>query len=166
MANDAAAVLGDEHVERVAGLHVDEVRPRAEDLQRAQLAAMLVRDDVVGIVGARAVIAEPAERPPGQPRARRRRDTSRPGCDARGAAPPRDRSIFIRRALAGRRRDLAPVPDRELIGPDVNEMVLDLPVSERPEDLVGDEDCAGRGFGIALRVERDEPGLALAHPAS
>ena len=52
---------GYERVERVAGLHVGEVRPRAEHAQRPQLAAVLVRDDVVGIVGAGALVAEAAE---------------------------------------------------------------------------------------------------------
>ena len=59
--DDRAAVLGDERVERIRRLEIGEVRPRAEDTQRAQLAAVLVRDDVVGIVGTRAVIQEAAE---------------------------------------------------------------------------------------------------------
>ena len=59
--HDGAAVLGDERVERVAGFQVGQVGPRAEDAQRAQLAAMLVRHDVVGIVGPRAGVAEAAE---------------------------------------------------------------------------------------------------------
>ena len=41
VADDRAPIDLNERIERVAGLHVDEVRPPAEDLQRAQLAAML-----------------------------------------------------------------------------------------------------------------------------
>ena len=59
--DDRATVLRDERVERVRGLEVGEIRPRAEDAQRAQLAAVLVRHEVVGIVGARALITEAAE---------------------------------------------------------------------------------------------------------
>ena len=59
--DDRAAVLGHERVERIRRLEIGEVRPRAEDAQRAQLAAVLVRDDVVGIVGTRAVILEAAQ---------------------------------------------------------------------------------------------------------
>ena len=58
--DDRAAVLGHERVERVRRLEIGEVRPGAEDAQRAQLAAVLVRDEVVGIVGARAVVEEAA----------------------------------------------------------------------------------------------------------
>ena len=65
MADDAAAALGDDGVERVAGLHVDEIGPGAEHLQRPQLAAMFVRHDVVRIIGPRAVIPESADRPAG-----------------------------------------------------------------------------------------------------
>ena len=53
------------------------------------------------------------------------------------------------------------VVDAELLGLHTNQVVLHLPVAERPEDLVGDEDRAGRGFGQALRVEGDEPQLSL-----
>ena len=50
MSDQAAAILGHEHIERVAGFHVDEIGPGAEDLQRAQLAAMLVGNHIVRIV--------------------------------------------------------------------------------------------------------------------
>ena len=58
--DDGPAVLGDRSVSRVfLGLEVGEVRPRAEDTQRSQLAAVLVRHDIVGIVGARAGVGRP-----------------------------------------------------------------------------------------------------------
>ena len=51
---------------RVAGLHVDEVGPRAEDAQRPQLAPVLVRHQIVGIVGPGALVPESAEHLAGQ----------------------------------------------------------------------------------------------------
>jgi hypothetical protein len=39
-------------------------------------------------------------------------------------------------------------------------IVFDLPVAERPEDLVGDGNRAGRGFGLSGGVERHEPAIA------
>ena len=39
------------------------IEPRAKHARAAQLAPVLVRHDVVGVVGPRAVIAEVAERP-------------------------------------------------------------------------------------------------------
>ena len=79
----AAAVLDDDGVERVAGLHVDQVGPRAEHLQRAQLAAVLVRHDVVRIVGARAVVPEPADRTAGHGARGDGAIACRPRCGAR-----------------------------------------------------------------------------------
>src|SRR5947207_10454351 len=55
------AVLADERIERVAGLEIDEVEPGAEHAERAQLAAVLVRDEVVRIVGAGPGVAEVAQ---------------------------------------------------------------------------------------------------------
>ena len=45
----APAVFLDVHVERVVLIHVGVAEPGGEDAQPAQLAAVLVRDDVVGI---------------------------------------------------------------------------------------------------------------------
>ena len=73
---------------------------------------------------------------------------------------------FIGRSLARRRPHLRRIGDGELIDADGDEEVLDLPVAERPENLVGDEDGAGRRFGKAVGVERDEPEIALARRAS
>ena len=61
----AAAVLGHDGVERVARLHVHQIGPGAKHLQGAQLAAVLVRDDVVGVVRTGAVVAEAADRTAG-----------------------------------------------------------------------------------------------------
>src|SRR6185369_12054178 len=48
--HDHAAVLGQYRVERVRGLEVRQVSPCTEDTERAQIAAMLMRHDVVRIV--------------------------------------------------------------------------------------------------------------------
>ena len=66
MFDDGAAILGDERVECVGRLEVREIGPCAEHAQCAQLPAVLVRDDVVGIVGTRAVILETAQDLAGQ----------------------------------------------------------------------------------------------------
>ena len=132
--DDRAAVLGDERVERVAGLEVGQVRPRAENAQRAQLAAMLVRHDVVGIVGPRARVAEAAEDLAGQQAA---------GDDAVGAVRvPRDalehRVDVVareRRSLAGRPPDRRLRIDLDVLRIERREIRLDLVVAERPEDL-------------------------------
>ncbi len=59
--HDHAAVPAAEHVERVAGLPVHQIRPGAEDAQRAQLAALLVRHEIVRVVGAGARVPERPE---------------------------------------------------------------------------------------------------------
>ena len=59
--DDRLAVFGDDRVDRVRGLEVGEVRPGAEDAQRPQLAPVLVRHDIVRIVGTRAEVLEAAE---------------------------------------------------------------------------------------------------------
>ena len=61
--DNAAAAVGDHRIERVDGLRVDVVHPRGERAVRPQLPAMLVRDDVVGIVGAGPVETESTDRP-------------------------------------------------------------------------------------------------------
>ncbi len=58
MADDRAAAGADERVEAVDAARVVVVQPGAEDEQPAQLAAMLVREDVVRVVRPRAVVAE------------------------------------------------------------------------------------------------------------
>ena len=159
MPDDAAAVFGHHRVERVAGLHVHEVGPCAEHLERTQLAPVLVRHDVVGIVRARAVVAEAANRAP-------RQAARRDGAIAAVRAPvrPREDGVEIvarHRACPPRLRSERGRPGNvDLVAAHRDEMVLDLPVAERPENLVGDEDGGGRRLGEAGRVKRDEPQLA------
>ena len=63
VADDLPVARGDDAVERVRAADLVVIQPGGEDRQAAQLAAVFVRDDVVGIVGARAVVAERSERP-------------------------------------------------------------------------------------------------------
>src|SRR5690606_8237356 len=65
--HDRAAAGVHERIERVDAARIVVVEPGREDPQPAQLTPMLVREDVVGIVRARAVVAEP---PHGFPRQR------------------------------------------------------------------------------------------------
>ena len=52
--HEADAVFRNRHIEGVAGLGVGRVEPGAEDVQGAEIAALLVRDGVVGVVAVRA----------------------------------------------------------------------------------------------------------------
>src|SRR5262245_15489529 len=61
MPDDTASAARLEHVEAVEAARVVMVHPGGEDAARAQLAAVLVRVDVIRIVGTGAVILEIAE---------------------------------------------------------------------------------------------------------
>ena len=74
MPHDASTVLGDRCVRRVDGLGVHVVRPRREDAQRSQFAPVLVRDDVVRIIGPDSGIQEWTDRLPGHSLGRRGRE--------------------------------------------------------------------------------------------
>ena len=63
--HDALAAVGAvQHVQRVDAARVVVVQPRGEDAVGPQLAAVFVRVNVVGVVGARAVVLEVAHRTP------------------------------------------------------------------------------------------------------
>src|SRR5262249_12935635 len=64
--DDRAAPLLDEHVERVPGLPVNQVRPCAEYPYRAKLAAQFVWNEVVRIVGTGPCVPERSEHLAGQ----------------------------------------------------------------------------------------------------
>ena len=66
-----------------------------------------------------------------------------------------------RAPLARRRRDRRRGRDDELVRPHRDQMVLGLPVAERPEDLVRDQDRPRRRLGHPFGVEGHEPGLLL-----
>src|SRR5262245_33254548 len=59
--DDGVAVLGDEGIERIGRLEIRQIRPRAKHPQSPQLATVLVRYEIVGIVGTRALEAEIAD---------------------------------------------------------------------------------------------------------
>ena len=137
VSNDAAAVLGDNGIERVAGLHVHQIGPCAEHFQRPQLAPVFVRDDVVGIVGTGAVVAKPAHGPSRQRAGRDRsvRPVGLVGAPEHGL----EVAALHRPLLARQRREHRGVGDHEVAGLDRDEVVLDLPIAERPEDPVRHE---------------------------
>ena len=152
MTNETASVRRDQRVERVAGLHVHEVRPGAKHLQRAELAPMFVRNDVIRIVRARAVVAEPSER------AARYRPCCNGAVAAVGGTVGAAQHVLDvaqthLAAFAGRRRHRRGISNRELIGTNRNQVVLHLPIAQRPEDLVGDQNRARCRFGMSLPVE-------------
>src|SRR5215813_10662389 len=66
MANDALAFVLNDGINSIAGLHVGEVRPCAEDFERAQLTTVLMGNDVVRIIRTRAEVFESSENFPRQ----------------------------------------------------------------------------------------------------
>ncbi len=143
------AVFGDERVERVARLEIREIRPRAEDAQGAQFAAVFVRDDVVGIVGARAVEQKVAEDLAGNQAA---------GDDAVGAVRIagggfEDRVEIVPREwrlLAGRPLHLGRRIDRRQLRIERGDERFHLVVAERPEELRRDRHRGGRAFRLVF----------------
>ncbi len=160
VADHAASSLGDERVQGVAGLHVREVRPRAEDTKGAEFAAVLMRHEIVRVVRARALIPEPAQDLAGQEAARGR--AVRPVGTPVGAfehlvdvvpgqgRPPARRALFRRG-----------VGDGDLLRPQVRHEVLHLVVAEGPEELRRDHQRAGRAVRVRGRIEREEERLAV-----
>ena len=156
--DDRAAVLGDQRVERVRRLEVRQVRPRAEDAQRAQLAAMLVRHEVVRIVGARALNRGSCRGSCRAAGGRRRRDRSRPAFCA-----TRSRIAFMSSWVNGvrlpdGRRSVAFGSNSTRLRIERRQIRFDLVVAERPEDLRGDFDGRGRAFrrSTAGRTARNQ----------
>jgi hypothetical protein len=159
VAHDRSPTRLDHGVQCVAGLQVDEVGPCAEHLQGPQLAAMLVRHHVVRIVGTGPVIAKRADDAAGHPPAGD--GAIRAVGVALGSAQHVVEILATHRAaLAGRRLDPRLAVDPQLVGPDRDQMVLDLVVAQRPEDLVRHHDAAGHALGVAARIEGDVPRLA------
>jgi hypothetical protein len=155
----ALAVLGHDGVEGIAGLHVGEVHPRTEDAQRPELAPVLMLDDVVGIVGPRALVAEAAEDPSGQAAAGRDAvDTL--GCHRRARQYLVQVVGLHRRATAGRPSHRRLRVDDDVVAAQAGEVIFDLVVAERPEQLGRDHQRPGRAFGVRRGVEGHEPGGA------
>ncbi len=158
--HERTAVLLDERVERVAGLPVHEVRPRAEHAQRAQLAAVLVRHEIVRIVGPCARVAErPENLPRQQPSGR---------CAIGAVRVARGTLEHAGDVVARERRSRAGRPPHRGLRIDLDarkiesrDEGLDLVVAERPEQLGRDFDGAGARLGELGRVELQEPRLAV-----
>ena len=154
------AVLRDERVDRVRRLQVGEIGPGAEDAQRAQLAPMLVRHEIVRIVRACAGVQVAAEN--------LARDQA-PRNDAVGAVLVARHSLEYdveivldeRRPLAVRAPNRGLRIDRRLLRIVRGEVRLHLVVAQRPEDLGGDRHGGGGAFRERRRIELEEPGLAL-----
>ena len=154
------AVLLDDGVERVARLQVSEVRPRTENAECPQLAPMLVRNDIVRIVGARAGVAKASKDFTSQ---------TASSDDAIGAVGIWLRAIEqILEILPDEGRSLTRgTPDHglriELDSPgiDSGDERLHLVVTKRPEDLGRHFDSTGGRFVTVLVVELDEPRVAV-----
>ena len=61
-------VLADPRIHAVLLAGVEVVEPRRDEAPAAEIPAILVREDVIGIVAARARVAKRAEELPGEPR--------------------------------------------------------------------------------------------------
>jgi hypothetical protein len=66
MPDEGTAVLGDQRIQRVDRFRIDVAGPGSEHPDRPQLAAMLVRHDVVRIVWPGALVQERADRSAGE----------------------------------------------------------------------------------------------------
>ena len=164
MTHDLLAVLLDDGIERVDGFRVDVVQPRRERPVATQFATMLVRDDIVGIVGPRAVEPEAADRPPLERLAGD--DAVRSiGLAVRPAQQQPDIRFLEATPFAARRCDAGLIVDRQFLGPQRRQVRLRHVISQPPEQPGDDDLRAGRHGGIAWRIELDEPDLpcGIAH---
>ena len=151
--------VGHDAVVRVRAPHLVVIQPGGEDRQAAQLAAVFVRDDVVGIVGARAVITERPERPAGDVAAGEHA-VAAVGlpCHARDnldevAKRQRPRpAIFV--LHGGVRRH------PQVFQAEGGQVVLGDVVAEGVEELRGDQLGTARHLGEAFRVELDPVDLS------
>ena len=157
--DDAAPVSVDERVERVDAARVVVVEPRREHAQAAQLAAVLVRVDVVRIVGPRAVVAERPDRPAGAAPCSRSRGTCRRRCGRAASSSAIDVVLGERALLARRCRGSSPgSPITSLSRRSIGEVVLGHVVAERVEELGGRPSRRrSPSPGFDWRIELDEP---------
>ena len=163
MADNAAAVLRDDRVERVSRLHVGQVGPGAEDLERPQLAAMLVRNDVVRIVGTRRMVAKAADRPSWN-RPRSQHSEGSVGAGLRPAEHALDVLHRHRTHASGERPDTGVRRHREVLDPDAADVALYLVVAERPEETARDRNRARGRARMIPAVEGEEPDLTFLVP--
>ena len=126
--DDTFSVFLDHRVECVAGFHVCEIRPCAENLERSQLPPMLVRDDVIRIIRTRSEILEAAEDFSRQKLARNRavrtiRTSFRPAQYIFQIAPAH------RTNFSGRHADDGLFLDLKIFGANEDQVGLSLPVT-------------------------------------
>ena len=131
----------------------------AEDAQPAQLAAVLVREDVVRIVRPRAVVAERPDRLARERLARQRRGRCRRRCARRAssiASTSRCPSGAARPSSSSTSRPLA---DHERLAAERREVVLRNVVAEGMEELRRDDLGAAGHLRVRRRIELDEVDL-------
>src|SRR5262245_22568468 len=137
------------------------VYPRGECPEGAELAAVLVRDDVVRVVRPSAVEAEAANRTALE-RLAGDNAVGAVGISVGFAQQSLDIRLFEPAFVAAWRRDRRRIVDRQLLGAERGEMDLRQIVAERPEQLGDDHFGAGGHPTIAGWIELDEPDDALA----
>ena len=142
------------------------VQPGAEDPRPAQLAPVLVRHDVVRIVGAGAVVAEVAERPARGEAAGQRPiaavGLTRGTVEHVGEVAARERPSLPGERIADRRL----LRDDEVVGGELGQVHLHRVVAERVVERGADDLGAGRHFRMVGRVDLDLVGLpaGVGHP--
>ncbi len=156
-----------ERVVIVDGPRVVVIHQGARQVHAAQIAAVLVRHGVVGVVGARSEIAVGTQRP-----ARHRQAGG-------GAVQALPRLVYAGENVG----QIAPghpapapelvlhghvLPDGEDLAGEVDEVVLGDVVAQRVKDLGGDQLRSGGHLGIRRRIELDEvpPPAAVEHDKS
>ena len=156
-------VLGDERRQRVDALRVDVIEPRREHEVAAQLAPVFVRDDVVWVVGARAVKLDAADR------AARRRLAEDDAVRAVGIAvgppqQPQDVGLVHRPRHFPGRRDPGVLADDEVRRLQLRDVVFGGVIARGPEQFRRDDLAAGRHGAPPWRIELDEPELVRRIP--
>jgi hypothetical protein len=161
VAHVGAAVLGHQRVERVDRLGVHVIEPRGKHAVAAQLAAILVRHDVVRVVGARAEEADPAHGLAFERLARHHADAAVGSRSTPPAARESPRRIARLRPLFG----VKVAVDRwSAARAHVGHVVLGHVVAERPHQLRHRHLGAGGHAAVAARIELEEP--LVASPSS
>ena len=135
------------------------IRPGGEDAQRPQLAPMLVRHDVVRIIGPGARIQERADRLPGDGLAGNHaigaigllRRHSQQSVDV-----PVGQTAFA--AVGG--RDRGPVVDHEVLARELRDVVFRNVVTERVKQFRHGHFGAAGHLTPLRRIELDEPAVA------
>ena len=161
VADEGAATFLDKDVERIAGLGVGVVEPGAEDGKAAEFAAALVGDGVVRVVAAHLLVAEWPEWLALEGGAGEQADgavgSARHVAEDVGNVTPVHGALFVIEA-----RDARVLAHLQLIGVNVDDVVLRRVVAQRVEEAGADDVGRGGHFGIGARVGLDEVERAFA----